>query len=222
MDAVCFDMDGVLVNSEDFWIPRETADLFPDLLPDDEVDVEEITGMNYRDIYDYLAANYDVALDRDEFLDWYDATAEQIYGEDVHLLDGVPDLLSTLRNHGVAVALVSSSPPHWIDLMLERFALSFDEVVSADTVDVPGKPEPHIYQHTCDLLDVAPGRTIAVEDSGHGIEAAARAGTCVVGFKHGEADETDRSGADYVANTPADLREFLLDQTAGEIGTGAE
>ena len=209
MDAVCFDMDGVLVNSEDFWIPREVDELFPRLLPDESVDVEEITGMNYRDIYDYLAENYAVAMDRDEFVAWYDGAAEDIYGEDVTLLPGATDLVDELRERGVRVALVSSSPPHWIDVVLERFPLSFDAVVSADSVDVPGKPDPDIYEYAADQLGVAPAATVAVEDSGHGIEASSRAGMHVVGFKHGAPDNTDRSGADYVATSPADLRDHL-------------
>lgn len=212
MDAVCFDMDGVVVDSEDFWIPWETAELFPDLVPDDDVDVEEITGMNYRDIYEYLATTYDVAMDRETFLAWYDQRATEIYGEEVALLEGFQSLLATLRERGVAVALVSSSPRHWIDIVVERFDLSFDAVVSADAVDVAGKPDPDIYEHACERLGVSPAETLAVEDSRHGIEAARRAGTHVVGFKHGDDDETDRERADYVARSPADLRASVLNR----------
>jgi HAD superfamily hydrolase (TIGR01509 family) len=210
MDAVCFDMDGVLVDSEDFWIPREVDELFPRLLPDAAADVEEITGMNYRDIYDYLDGTYGVAMGREDFLAWYDAAAESIYGEDVTLLPGVADLVADLRGRGVGVALVSSSPQHWIGIVLERFPLGFDAVVSADVVDVPGKPEPDVYEYAAAQLGSAPEATVAVEDSNHGIAASSRAGMHVVGFKHGEPDDTDRSGADYVATSPADLHDYLL------------
>jgi HAD superfamily hydrolase (TIGR01509 family) len=210
MDAVCFDMDGVVVNSEDFWVPREVDDLFPQLLPDDDVAVEEVTGMNYRDIYDYLADHYEVAMDKEDCLAWYDSAAESIYGEDVRLLPGATELIDDLRERDVRVALVSSSPHHWIDIVLNRFPLAFDAVVSADAVDVPGKPEPDIYEHAAEQLNVAPQSAIAVEDSGHGIEASKRAGMHVVGFKHGEPDDTDRSDADYVASSPDDLRDHLL------------
>jgi HAD superfamily hydrolase (TIGR01509 family) len=214
MDAVCFDMDGVLVDSEDYWIPRERADLLPELLPEDDIDIAEITGMNYRDIYDYLAANYEVAASKSDFLSWYDETAESIYGEDVDVLPGARSLLARLDDRGTSVALVSSSPPHWIETVVDRFDLSFDEIVSADAVDVPGKPAPDIYEHATDLLGVPPEDAIAVEDSGHGIEAASRAGMHVVGFRHGDADDTDLSGADVVAPAASDLREHLLAQVA--------
>jgi len=214
MDAVCFDMDGVLVDSEDFWVPREREELFPALVPDSEVESAEIAGMNYRDIYDYLAERYGVAMGREEYREWYEATAGEIYGEEVRLLDGVPELLERLRGRGVAVALVSSSPHRWIDTVRDRFGLAFDEVVGADAVDAPGKPEPHVYRHAADLLGVAPEATVAVEDSGHGVAAARRAGMHVVGFRHGVARDGDRSDADYVATSPADLRDHLLAKTA--------
>jgi HAD superfamily hydrolase (TIGR01509 family) len=210
MDAVTFDMDGVLVNSEDFWLPRQSRELFPAAVPSGNASVDETMGMNYREVYDYLAANYDVAMNRDAVLAWYDETAEEIYGERVRLLDGAADLVETLRGRGVAVALVSSAPHHWIDTVRDRFPVALDEVVSADAVDGPGKPEPDIYRAATGRLGTRPAATVAVEDSGHGIAAARRAGMHVVGFKHGDPDGTDRSGADYVASSPADLREYLL------------
>jgi len=223
MDAVCFDMDGVLVDSEDYWIPYEEADLFPQLGVDD-LDVEEITGMNYREIYDYLVETYEVEMARAEFLAWYDEAATTIYGEEVRLLDGADDLLTTLRDRDVAVALVSSSPHDWIDVVRERFDLEFDAVVSADAVDGPGKPQPHVYEYAAAELGVDPARAVAVEDSVHGIEAADRAGMYVVGFRHGRADDTDRSRADVVADSPPDLRASILarlDADRTDVSDGA-
>ncbi|WP_436908732.1 HAD family hydrolase [Halosimplex marinum] len=215
MDAVCFDMDGVVVDSEDYWHPYEREELLP-LVGLEDLDLDEITGMNYREIYDYLIETYGIETDRAEFLGWYEETATTVYGEDVRLLDGADDLLAELRDRGVALALVSSSPRDWIDVVLDRFDLAFDAVVSADALDGPGKPEPAVYEHAADRIGVDPADAVAVEDSVHGIESASRAGMHVVGFRHGAADETDRGGADYVADSPADLREHLLARADGE------
>lgn len=212
MDAVCFDMDGVLVDSEDYWVPYEKEDLFPRLGVKD-MDVGEITGMNYKEIYAYLLETYGIEMDRDEFLAWYDDAATTIYDEKVTLLDGAADLTADLRQRGVTVALVSSSPHHWIDVVFDRFDLAFDAVVSADAVEGPGKPAPVVYEHAAEKVGVDPTDAAAVEDSLHGIEAARRAEMHVVGFRHGHTDDTDRSGADYVADSPADLREHLLART---------
>ncbi|WP_415379790.1 HAD family hydrolase [Halosimplex sp. TS25] len=214
MDAVCFDMDGVLVDSEDYWHPHERDDLLPRIGLED-LDLDEITGMNYREIYDYLVETYEIEMERAAFLGWYDEAATTIYGEEVRLLDGADDLLAALDERGVTIALVSSSPHDWIDLVLDRFDLEFDAVISADALDGPGKPEPAVYEHAASEIGVDPADAVAVEDSVHGIESASRAGMHVVGFCHGSADETDRSAADYVADSPADLREHVLAR-AGE------
>ncbi|MFB6150553.1 MAG: HAD family hydrolase [Haloarculaceae archaeon] len=208
MDAVCFDMDGVLVDSEDYWVPYEREGLLPMVgLPD--LDIDELTGRNYRDIYDYLVEEYDVETEREAVLDWFDETAERIYGEDAALLPGAQELVDDLRDRGVAVAVVSSSPHHWIDIVVERFDLDVDAVVSAEDVDGPGKPHPAVFEYAAAELGADPGETVAIEDSLHGIESANRAGMYVVGFKHGD-DQNDRSDADYVASSPDDLRDHLL------------
>jgi HAD superfamily hydrolase (TIGR01509 family) len=165
--------------------------------------------MNYRELYDHLQATYDLAMDRELFIEWYETTAERIYTEDASLLEGAQAMIDELRSAGVTVGLVSSSPPHWIDMVCERFDLDVDEIVSADTIEAPGKPEPDVYEIAADRVGVDPEDCVAVEDSRHGIEAASRAGMHVVGFRHGAADETDRSTADYVADTPADLQAYL-------------
>jgi len=214
MEAVCFDMDGVLVDSEDYWVPYEEAELLPTVGLTD-LDVDEITGMNYREIYDYLVDTYGVEMDRPEFLGWYEETAERVYGEDVTLLPGAQELVDDLRARGVTVTVVSSSPHDWIDVVRERFELDVDAVVSADALDGPGKPHPAVYEHAADRLGVDPADAVAVEDSIHGIESATRAGMYVVGFRHGRADDTERGHADYIAHSPGDLRGHLLSAVDG-------
>jgi HAD superfamily hydrolase (TIGR01509 family) len=209
MEAVCFDMDGVLVDSEDYWVPYEKDELLPEIGLAD-LDIDEITGMNYREIYDYLVDTYGIEMERREFLGWYERTAERIYGEDVTFLPGARDLLDGLRAREASLAVVSSSPHDWIDVVRDRYDLAVDAVVSAEGVSGPGKPHPAVYEHAADRLGVDPAATVAVEDSVHGIESADRAGMYVVGFRHGAPDDTDRSRADYVADSPADLREHLL------------
>jgi len=208
MDALFFDMDGVLVDSEDFWIASKEAELL-EQLGDGDITVAETTGMNYRELYDYLDENYDLTMDREAFLDWYERTAQRIYSEEVSMLPGAQDLIEEVQAAGVRVGLVSSSPHDWIDIVQERFGLSVDAVISADAIDQPAKPEPHVYESAAERLGVEPARCTAVEDSRPGIEAASRAGMHVVGFRYGNDDDTDRSEADYVAQSPEDLREYL-------------
>lgn len=213
MDAVFFDMDGVLVNSEDFWIELEREEVLPTVVPNDSVPIEEVTGIFYEELYDVLDEKYDVAVDYDEFVSLYDGTAEDIYGEQVELTDGTRELIQELRDAGVPVGMVTASPPEWYDIVLERFDLAdlFDTVVSAADLDGPGKPEPTIYERAAEQLGVDPDRSLAVEDSHHGTTAASRAGMTVVGFGVGEA-AGGTENADLVAEMPEELREHVLAQ----------
>ncbi|WP_101298107.1 HAD family hydrolase [Halegenticoccus soli] len=211
MDAVLFDMDGVIVNSEDYWHEFEEATLFPETLADARPDNDEITGMNYREIHDYLDENYELVVERAEFIDLYDRTATEIYGEKVTLMDGFPDLCEDLRDRGRAIAIVSSAPPDWIATVVDRFDLGpLDLVLSAEDIDEPGKPQPHVYEHAAAELGREPEDCTVVEDSTNGALSAARAGAYVVGYRTETNAGTDLSAADVVVNGPEELRAELL------------
>ncbi len=210
--AVLFDMDGVIVNSEDFWAELEEDIIFPEVGVEDIGD-NEITGMNFREIYDYLDEEYGTDVTKSEFISLYDGIAEDLYGEHVSLMDGFHDLLDDLRADGTDVALVSSSPHDWIEIVTDRFDLEFEEVVSADDIDAPGKPEPAIYEYAAGLLDYRANECAAVEDSEHGVESAVRAGTYCVGYPNG-AKELDLTMANVVVSSPAELHEELLTRPA--------
>ena len=212
MTAVLFDMDGVIVDSEDYWVEYEETDLFPDAVPDREVDLAETSGMNFREIYDYLDAEYGTAITREEWIERFHEAAVALYTERVQLLDGFRDLLETLREADVSVAVVSSSPHDWIDLVLERFDLEgeFDAVVSADDVDADSKPAPDVFLYAADAVGADPEDCVAVEDSENGVEAAARAGTTVVAYEIDAHGELDLSRADEVVEDPEELRETVL------------
>jgi len=213
MSAVLFDMDGVLVDSEDYWVEFEREELFPDAVPDDDVDLAETSGMNFREIYDYLEAEYGTAISREEWVDRFEAAAEEIYTDRVDLLDGLSDLLTELENEGVPTAIVSSSPHDWIGLVLERFDLegAFDRVISADDIDAASKPAPDVFEYAADEVGVPAGECVVVEDSENGIEAAARADTHVVAYRIDAHNDIDRSPADEVVDSPEALRGSVLE-----------
>ena len=212
MTAVLFDMDGVLVNSEDYWVNFQREDLFPAAVPDEDVDLVETSGMNFREIYDYLEAEYGTAISREEFVRRFNEAAEEIYTERAKALDGLHDLLAELDDCGVPTALVSSSPHDWIGMVLEEFDLegSFDRVISADDIDAASKPAPDVFEHAANEIGVPAEACIVVEDSANGIEAAARAGTVVIAYRIAAHGDIDRSPADEIVDSPAELRALVL------------
>ena len=209
--AVLFDMDGVIVDSERYWVPTEREEIFPDVVADG-TPTDETTGMNFRESYDYLDEHYETTVEKDEFVERYEDAARDIYGEKVELMDGFRELVADLRAADRRIALVSSSPPDWIERMLDRFDLhdAFDEVISAEQIPGEGKPAPDIYEYAAGELGVEPEDCVAVEDSENGVAAARAAGMAVVGYRNKSEETLDLSEADAVAESPEELREELL------------
>lgn len=221
-DAVIFDMDGVIVDSERYWHELE-RDLFADIIAEDvdpDTVLHEVKGTNYREIYDILAEEYTVTVSRDAFIDRFDETAKDLYGERVALMDGFRSLLDALHEAGVTVALASSSPHHWIDAVMDRFNLRdrFDDIVSADDVDGHSKPAPDIYEQTAAEIGVSPDRCLVIEDSGNGAKAAKAAGMTCIGYVTDENRDEGVPAADEIADGPAALRAVLADHLPGMPG----
>jgi HAD superfamily hydrolase (TIGR01509 family) len=207
MDAVIFDMDGVIVDSEIHWKTTEGYFL-QSLIPTWSInDQDKILGLGVHDLYALLVSTYQLQITREQFLELYQEMANVIYGEKVSLIEGFTELLSVLHAKHIPVALASSSPGTWINIMLERFTLreSFQAVVSADELEGEGKPSPAIYLLTAKRLSVSPTRCIAIEDSKNGVLSAKNAGMYCIGFRNGFNDEQDLSRADMIIQHFAEL-----------------
>jgi HAD superfamily hydrolase (TIGR01509 family) len=210
-DAVLFDMDGVLVDSETYWHRFEDEWVFDEAIERGSPAHEEVTGMPYYEIYDYLDSEYGTAVTKAEFMTKYEERAESLYGEQVELTEGVHELFEAIRADGRALAIVSSARRPWIDIVRERFDLDpLDLVLSAEEFDEPGKPEPHVYEHAAAELGLDPAECVVVEDSVNGIESAVRAGAFTIAFRSTHNADLDLSRADVVAGSFEELRGILL------------
>jgi HAD superfamily hydrolase (TIGR01509 family) len=210
-EVALFDMDGVLVDSEDYWHAFEDEFVFVDAIESGDPAHEEVTGMHFGEIYDYLDDAYGATLTKEAFVDAYHERSKSLYGEQVALMDGAEALFSDLRDAGRRVGIVSSAPQSWISIVRRRFDLGpLDLVVSAEDIDEAGKPEPHVYEHAAAELGVSPEACVVVEDSINGVESAVRAGAFTVAYRRAHNRELDLSRADRVAEGPGELREILL------------
>jgi HAD superfamily hydrolase (TIGR01509 family) len=201
---VIFDMDGVIVDSERHWKLLEGFFLRSLVPAWGERDQGRIIGLSLHDLYRMLVDEYGVTETRERFTALYFEMANEIYAEKVSLMEGFQDVLLRLAEQDVPVALASSSPLPWINIVLDRFALRpyFRVVISADELaDGEGKPSPTIYLLAAQRLGVAPGDCIVIEDSQNGVLSAKRAGMYCIGFRNGFNDEQDLSAADTIIHS---------------------
>ena len=207
-------MDGVLVDSEPYWQQFWREEVFPDAERGTPT-LDEVTGRNYRESLADLDDEYGFPRSVEHYANRFEDSAEDIYGTAAERTPGIDALFDAVRNRDRGLGVVSSSPHTWISTVLDRFDLDPHVVVSAADLDGPGKPAPGIYEHAATRLGVDPADCVVIEDSAHGVRAAADADATVVRFKYGESvPATD--GVDALAEDPTDLREAVLALLDGE------
>ncbi|MBI4386451.1 MAG: HAD-IA family hydrolase [Elusimicrobia bacterium] len=210
--AVLFDMDGVVADSEHQWHLLEGS-LFGKILPSwREEDHEKIVGLGVLDLHRFLVAEFGLQEPRERFLSMCDEAAEEVYRKRTTLTPGFLDALEWVRSEKISLGLASSSPRNWVRMVLDRFDLEkkFRVIVTADDVGGEGKPSPAIYLRAAKLLGAEPARCAAIEDSRHGVLAAKRAGMFCVALRNGTNEKQIFSEADVEIRQLADINLGLL------------
>lgn len=187
-EAIIFDCDGVLVDSEVIHIAAELELLAHlGLVYEREAYLTRFVGLSNADFLAELRSDY-AKLSGDEFPSNFGSQLEQIVWPrieaELEAIDGIADLVCAF---GGKVAVGSSSPYHELVRKLEITGLQSlfaPHIYSADHVKA-GKPAPDLFLHSAAQLDVDPGRCLVVEDSVHGVLAAIAAGMTPIGFVGG-------------------------------------
>jgi HAD superfamily hydrolase (TIGR01509 family) len=212
--AVIFDLDGVLLDSEQVWneakheLVNERGGHWRAEAP------QRMMGMSSPEWSAYLRDELGVDLDPGEISDAVVARLEQIYRERLPLLDGAVEAVERLAGRW-PLGLASSSNREIIDLFLELSGLAgrFAVTLSSEQVEA-GKPAPDVYLETARRLGVDPLACVAVEDSANGIRAARAAGMAVIALPnaHYPPGDEELAEADEQISSLADLTPALVEE----------
>lgn len=176
VQAVVFDLDGVLVASEELWdeVRRGLAAEAGRPWPSDAT--RAMQGMSTAEWSAYLVDVVGLPGRPQEVATIVIDRMAARYREQLPLLPGAREVVRRLGNRW-PLGLASSSPRRLIDAVLESAGLADQFVVSVSTEEVgAGKPSPEVYLNVVQKLGVTPGRTVAIEDSSSGIRSAKQAG----------------------------------------------
>ena len=178
LQAVLFDMDGLLIDSEPMWLEVETevmAWLGGEWGPQHQ---QKLLGGSVTYAAHYMLSLVEATVAPQEVeRRLVDGMAERLAGS-VPLMPGAKELLAEVRAAGVATALVSSSERRLVEAALAGIGREhFDVTVAGDEV-ARRKPDPEPYLTAMARLGVSPGRCVVLEDSPTGLAAAEAAG-CV-------------------------------------------
>ena len=203
-DAVVFDNDGLLLDTESVWT-RAEEDLFErrglEFTPADKL---ELVGTSAEIAGGILERRLGEPGRAEELLEELNALVVAELEHGVEAMVGARELLERLREQGVPIGLVSNSPLRFVKRSIEivGFEGHFDVVLSAHEVPAP-KPAPDPYLEACRRLGVEPGPSVvALEDSPTGVAAARAAGLTVIGVPSVEGVEL--AEAHHLAETLLD------------------
>ena len=178
--AVVFDLDGLLLDSEQVWsaakerLVQERGGRWTDAA------AQDMLGMSSTEWANYMRDELRVPLDADAISAEVVRIMQELYEAELPILPGADGAVRRIATRW-PLGLASSSNREIIDLVLRRAGWSelFQATVSSEEV-ARGKPSPDVYLEAIRRLGVRPRLAVAVEDSTPGIRSAHAAGLAVV------------------------------------------
>lgn len=201
IEAVVFDLDGIVFNTENVFhasgeelLRRRGLEMPEDLH-------RNMMGRRAVEAYPMLVERMGLDEPVDRIIE---ETREIFFGLlDAHLapMPGLFELLDAIEDRGLPKGIATSSGRAYLEDMLGRFELTsrFRMLLSAEDVG-RGKPHPEIYEKAAERMGVEPSRMLVLEDSENGTRAAAAAGAFIVSVPHQHSRYMDFSTARHVAD----------------------
>lgn len=199
MEAVVFDMDGVIIDSTEIW-KRAEREVFSSVgvqLSDELCKITE--AMTTAEVTQFW-------FDRQP---WRNRTLSEIENgvidrvaylirKEGKAIRGIERLVKSIKSKGYKVGLATNSPSILIPAVLGKLKLEryFDAVSSADC-ELKGKPDPSVYLAVANKLNVGPEHCVAVEDSFSGLLAAKKAGMKTVILSTNNMEQEGQEIADF-------------------------
>lgn len=208
MKAVIFDMDGVIIDSEPihFEVDMQTMkDLGCNISAEE---LEKYVGTTNEYIFTHIKKNYKIRESVEEIINYRSEMAKnKVIQANLEPIEGIRELLNDLKNNNIPVAIASSSPRDFIDVVVSKFNLQdyFEYIVSGEEVE-NGKPAPDVYIETAKRLGISPWNCTVIEDSKNGVLAAKAAEMKCIAFQNINSGNQDLSKADIIVNSITEIK----------------
>lgn len=208
IEAVVFDLDGVLVQSE-----RLSWKAWLDFLHEHgktmgEDDFRSFIGTH--DSAEVIRETFNLPLSAQEIITDHQQRVMDTLEEELIITEGIPALLEDLSGRGLPMAVASNSLRPYVPRVLEvcGFEKYFQAVVTRDDV-TDGKPAPDVYLKAATSLGIDPGLCMAVEDSPVGLQAAIAAGMLSIAVPNPDLRHQNFEGAHHRYETMTSLHNSL-------------
>lgn len=201
MQAVIFDMDGVIVDSEPIHAQHLEDFLLTIGVNQPELLQVSLKGVSARDTSAILIETFSLEYEVEELV----TLSRQAYMDHLNSLEEIPSIpgavmfIKYLAKSGYRLALASSASPMRINMFLTKLGIKsyFSVITSGDDVE-RSKPAPDIFLLTARRLGIQPGDCVVVEDAQNGVRAAKDAGMKCIAYGGSAHNTDDLLAADLV------------------------
>lgn len=181
-DAVIFDMDGVLIDSEPLWkiAMEEVFHALGSTLKKE--DFQKTVGLRIDEVVHFWNHHENWGISNEsEIEEAIIVKMIELISKNAQPLSGVIETLTFLKNKGLKIGLATSSSSRLIKVVLVELNIArfFDFVHSAEN-EAHGKPHPAVYIKVAEKLNVSPTKCLVIEDSFNGVIAGLAAKMKVV------------------------------------------
>jgi pseudouridine 5'-phosphatase len=205
--AVVFDLDGLIVNSEDVYervdmeVLRRRGQAFAPALR------EQMMGRPAAESVRIMIEHHALVESVDELDAERTVLFDQLIAETAETMPGFLPLLDALQAAGLPAAIATSGTRRYAAKVLTRLGIAdrFRFVLTAEDI-LHGKPAPDVYQLAARQLSLSPPQTMVLEDSGNGCQAGVAAAAFTVAVPNRHTRNHDFRGARFIADTLSDER----------------
>ena len=214
MQAIIFDMDGLMIDTETIYFQtnRELAKSFGKTVSDETL--WNMMGRKPAESYTIYRDALGINKTVEELLKIvYEALEKKLLTE-IRPMSGLLNILDEFKGK-MKMAIATGSPNKFLDITLNKLDLRqyFDATQSSDEI-VNGKPDPEIYLKVIEKLKLKPEDCIVIEDSSNGARAGKNAGCYTIAVPSEYTYKQDFSFVDYIAedlnNAKDHIKSLLL------------
>jgi len=211
MDAVIFDLDGVLVGTPKYGMQSDNKALEPFWVSINEEERKLFEGKSLKIRVPMYEEKFNIKIDFEEFSETFIKTQLDLVKEEIIVSkDRIKSLIKTLKEKGLKVAVVTSARKSKVDQILNWLEVDelLDSLLTSDDVE-KNKPHPEPYLKAIDSLKLMPDEVIIIEDSPMGIRSGKAAGVKVIALKTEAFAMEDLSEADEIINSLEEILNFI-------------
>lgn len=205
--AVIFDVDGVMLDSEQLYLEMNQA-LFRELGARLDLDRHRsFIGISATTMWTYIKESNDLPHDVEQLKAMErDRKYVLLRDTDLQPSSGLIGLMELLQTRGIPMGVASSGLGPNVHLILEKLGVRryLNAVISGEMVE-RGKPHPDIFLLAAKELGERPSMCTVIEDSTNGVIAAKAAGMRCIGYANPTSGDQDLCDADVVVTTLADV-----------------